>query len=56
MDKVYTLDDIIPFGEFTGMSVRQAAELRPKNLFKMQNGTIFNIDKEALAYIESKRR
>lgn len=56
MENEYGLDDVIRFGDFTGMTVKEAADKRPKYLFKMQNGTVFNLTAEALAYVESKMR
>ncbi len=56
MEKIYDLDDIIQFGDFMGKTVREAADKRPKYLFKMQNGTVFNLSQEALAYVEEKMR
>jgi len=56
MEKEYELDDVIHFGDFTGMTVREAADKRPRYLFKMQNGTVFNLSKEALTYVEEKMR
>lgn len=56
MDKTHKLDDVIEFGEFIGMTIKEAADRLPKALFKMQNGTEFKLDSEALTYVEEQMR
>jgi len=52
MSDEHTLDDTIRFGEFMGMTVRDAADRNARLLFRMQNGTEFNLDAEAMAYLK----
>ena len=54
MDKTYELDDKIMFGEFMGMTVKQAAEKKPRALLKEQNGTMFNLSDEAITYLKNR--
>lgn len=52
MSDKHTLDDTIRFGEFMGMTIKEAADINPRLLFRMQNGTGFNLDEEALTYVK----
>lgn len=56
MEKEYSLDEVIKFGEFLGMTVREAVDKNPRLLFRMQNGTKFNLDDEAFEYLEKQMR
>ena len=53
MSDEYALNDTIRFGEFMGMTVKEAADRNPRLLFRMQNGTEFHLDEEALDYVKS---
>ena len=54
--KKHGLDDVMQFGEFLGLTVRQALERNPRLLFRMQNGTGFDLDDEALDLLKKELR